>query len=76
MRTPNLTTRRYLFLTILLAVAMIVSYLAGTVSVEARWFAQDEDRATTSQIAAVSAAVSLLLLDEEDSMIFLPLVVR
>jgi len=61
MRNPNLVTRRYLFLTILLAFAMVLSYLAGTVSVEARWLAQDEDRATTGQIAAVSAAVSLLL---------------
>lgn len=76
MGNQRLVTRRYLFLAVLLAIAMVFSYLAGTISVEARWFEQIEDRATTSQIAAVSAAVSLLLLDEDDGIIFLPLIVR
>lgn len=69
-------TCRHVILTLLLAFAMVLSYLAGTISVEARWFAQDETRATTNQIAAVSAAVSLLLMEEEVENIYLPLIVR
>lgn len=70
-------TRRHVFFILMLACAMLVSYLAGTISVEARWFEQEETRATTNQIAAVSSAVSLLLLgDEEENSIFLPLIIR
>jgi len=53
-------TRRQVFFTLLLVCAMVISYLAGTFSVEARWFGKEETRATTNQIAAVSSAVSLL----------------
>lgn len=76
MSKPSRIARWQVILTLLLASAMVVSYLAGTISVEARWFEQDETRATTDQIAAVSAAVSLLLLEEEGEYIFLPLIVR
>lgn len=77
MRKPEQLSRRHIFLTILLALTMIVSYLAGTISVEAGWFMQEESRATTAQIAAVSSAVSLLLLGEDDDgIIFLPLFMR
>lgn len=71
------STRWQVAIIILLALAMAVSYLAGTISVEARWFSQDNERATTNQIAAVSAIVSLLLLGEEEGgIIYLPIIVR
>ena len=77
MKKLSQITRRHVFITVLLAIAMVFSYLAGTISVEARLFMQDETRATNSQIAAVSAAVSLLLLGDEDGVtVFLPLIVR
>ena len=68
---------KHILLTILLVFAMVLSYLAGTISVEAR-FAQDGTRVvTTNQKAAVSAAVSLLLLGNGQSeTLFLPLIVR
>ena len=70
-------TRKHVFITVLLAIALVFSYLAGTISVDARWFEQYGTRATTNQIAAVSSAVSLLLLGEEDEVtVFLPLIVR
>jgi len=70
-------TRRQVFFTLLLVCAMVISYLAGTFSVEARWFGQEETRATTNQIAAVSSAVSLLLMgDEDENSIFLPIIIR
>jgi hypothetical protein len=64
-------------LILLLVFAMVLSYLAGTISVEARWFEQNETRAATDQIAAVSAAVSLLLLGKsQGENIFLPLIMK
>ena len=67
---------KHILLTILLVFVMVLSYLAGTVSVEAR-FTQDGTRATTNQIAAVSAAVSLLLLGNgQGETLYLPLIVK
>jgi len=67
---------KHVFLAILLAFAMVVSYFAGTISVEAR-FVLDEILATTNQTAAVYSAVSLLLLgNAQGETLFLPLMVR
>lgn len=77
MKKPSQITRRQVLITLLLAIAMVFSYLAGTISVEARLILQDETQATTKQIAAVSAAVSLLLMGDEDEVnLFLPLIMR
>lgn len=75
-KSSRITFRRVLLL-LLLALAMILSYLAGSISVEAGWFEQIENRATTNQIAAVSAAVSLLLMGNgQEEILFLPMIMR
>ena len=68
---------RHNLLSILLVFAMVLSYLAGTVSVEAR-FMQDGTRyVTINQESAVSAAVSLLLLGNgQNETFFLPLIMK
>ena len=68
---------KHVILVILLSFAMLGAYFAGTISVEAKWLEPAETRATTNQKAAVSAAVSLLLLGgQQDETIFLPLIVK
>lgn len=82
MNKLNHFTRRKVFITLLLTIVMVLAYLAGTISVEAGWFTQEETRATTNQKAAVSAVISLLLLNgevDQESVplhIYLPLIVR
>jgi hypothetical protein len=72
----NRIRRNHIIMTLLLVFAMFLSYLAGTIFVEAK-SEQSETRATTEQIAAVSAAVSLLLLgDRKGESLFLPIIMR
>lgn len=74
MRKTKQIIFKQVFLTLLLAFAMILSYLAGTISVEAQ-ISQSATRATTNQIAAVSAAVTLLLSGTgQTETIYLPLI--
>ena len=75
-KSSQINFRRVL-LSLMLIFAMALAYLAGTISVEAKWFQQDGDRANTNQISAISAAITLLLLDDESpDIIFLPLIMR
>ena len=68
---------KHVFLIILLAIGLILSYLAGTISVEARFMNDGTRIVTINQKAAVSAAVSLLLLGNGQSeTLYLPLIVR
>lgn len=77
MNKPGQISYRHVIIAILLAVAMLAAYFAGTISVEARWLTPGETRATTNQKAAVSAAVSLLLLGSQQAEnTFLPLIVK
>jgi hypothetical protein len=77
MNKINWINSRQVLLIILLVFALALSYLAGAISVEARWFEQNETRATTDQIAAISAAVSLLLLGNgQGESLFLPLILK
>lgn len=77
MNKPGQISYRHVIIAILLAVAMLAAYFAGTISVEARWLTPSETRATTNQKAAVSAAVSLLLLGSQQAEnTFLPLIVK
>jgi hypothetical protein len=77
MRKSSRINFKHVLLLMLLAFALILSYLAGTISVEAGWFRQDENRATTNQIAAVSAVVSLLLTGNgQEDILFLPVIIR
>jgi hypothetical protein len=77
MNKANQINFRHVLLTLVLVFVMALSFLAGTISVDAGWFKQDENRATTNQISAVSANLSLLLLSEEKSeIIFLPLIMK
>ena len=70
-------TPKHILIAVLLAAVMLVAYFAGTISVEAKWWAPAENRATQNQISAVSAAVSLLLFgDKPDETIFLPLITK
>ena len=70
-------TPKHILIAVLLAAAMLVAYFAGTISVEAKWLAPAETRATTNQIAAVSAAVSLLFTSGQPAEnIFLPLITK
>lgn len=67
---------KHILLTLLLVFALVLSYLAGTISVEAK-FSLGETQATTNQISAVSAAVSLLLLGSgQGETLYLPLIVK
>ena len=77
MRKVSQFNFKHILLSILLVFAMVLSYLAGTVSVEAG-FMQDGTRfVTINQESAVSAAVSLLLVGNGcDETFFLPIIMK
>jgi hypothetical protein len=72
----NKINSKHVFLILLLAFALLLSYLAGTISVEAQ-IALNETRMNSNQIAAVSSAISLLLLgNDHGETLFFPLIMK